>query len=640
MFTELDWLPAVPVELRQRMRAIRDDIAAGVLESVEAGLRTVAATALDLSQLEKMATTIDSWRTASVGPSGLTQLKLGLLTTGTQDFIAPAIRATGLRHGLLIDIVLSGYGSAAQAAIDPGSPMRVAAPDIVLVASDPRSLGIDRFIADLAAAAAAVDAAAASLRATIDGLRAWVRGAVLVETVVPPVEPLFGNFDRLQPGSPFAMAAEINARIAGWARAGEVTLVDTARLAASVGLERWDDPARWHVAKLRFAIELTPLYADLVCRVLAAIAGKARKCLVLDLDNTLWGGVIGDDGLDGIKLGQGSGAGEAFVAIQSMALQLQQRGIVLAVCSKNERDAALLPFREHPDMLLRERDIAVFVANWTDKAANLRHIATVLNIGLDALVFLDDNPAERAQVRLELPMVAVPELPDDPALYPRTLLAAGYFEAVAFVAEDALRAGDYQAQSERQQLASTSNVAGYLQSLDMVCQLQPFDSIGRARIAQLINKSNQFNLTTRRYTDVEVSAIASDPRRFALQVRLADRFGDNGMISVIIFDRDGDRWINDTWLMSCRVLGRRVEEAILAHVAAAARAEGAKVLIGSYIPSGRNAIVADHYRKLGFTEIAGDGDGTRWKLDLVTYSAPELPMTIVAKHPEPALHAV
>ena len=640
MFTELDWLPAVPVELRQRMRAIRDDIAAGVLESVEAGLRTVAATALDLSQLEKVATTIDSWRTASVGPSGLAQLKLGLLTTGTQDFIAPAIRATGLRHGLLIDIVLSGYGSAAQAAIDPGSPMRVAAPDIVLVASDPRSLGIDRFIADLAAAAAAVDAAAASLRATIDGLRAWVRGAVLVETVVPPVEPLFGSFDRLQPGSPFAMAAEINARIAGWARAGEVTLVDTARLAASVGLERWDDPARWHVAKLRFAIELTPLYADLVCRVLAAIAGKARKCLVLDLDNTLWGGVIGDDGLDGIKLGQGSGAGEAFVAIQSMALQLQQRGIVLAVCSKNERDAALLPFREHPDMLLRERDIAVFVANWTDKAANLRYIASVLNIGLDALVFLDDNPAERAQVRLELPMVGVPELPDDPALYPRTLLAAGYFEAVAFVAEDALRAGDYQAQSERQQLASTSNVAGYLQSLDMVCQLQPFDSIGRARIAQLINKSNQFNLTTRRYTDTEVSAIAADSRRFALQVRLADRFGDNGMIAVVIFDRAGDRWVNDSWLMSCRVLGRRVEEAVLAHVAAAARTEGAKHLVGSYRPSGRNAIVADHYRKLGFTEVAGDGDETRWELDLADYIAPELPMTIIAKHPEPALHAV
>ena len=356
--------------------------------------------------------------------------------------------------------------------------------------------------------------------------------------------------------------------------AGEVTLVDIARVATWVGLERWHDPARWHMGKMPFAMTFVPLYADQVGRVLAAIAGKSRKCLVLDLDNTLWGGVIGDDGVEGIALGQGSAAGEAFLEIQRMAKRLRQRGVILAVCSKNEEDAALKPFREHPEMALTEDDIAVFHANWTDKAANLRTIAETLNIGIDALVFLDDNPAERAQVRRELPLVAVPELPEDPALYPRTLMAGGWFEAVSFVEEDAKRADDYRAQAKRRELASTSDVAGYLASLEIVCTFRPFDAVNRARISQLANKSNQFNLTTRRYTEAQIAAAQDDPSRFTLQVRLADRFGDSGMISVIIFRREPDRWVNEAWLMSCRVLGRRVEEAVLAEVVPRRTARG------------------------------------------------------------------
>jgi FkbH-like protein len=290
----------------------------------------------------------------------------------------------------------------------------------------------------------------------------------------------------------------------------------------------------------------------------------ARKCLVLDLDNTLWGGVVGDDGMHGLVLGQGDAVGEAFLAVQRAAGWLHSRGVLLAVCSKNDDAVARAAFRDHPDMLLRLEDIAVFQANWHDKATNLRAIATALSIGPAALVLLDDNPAERALVRSELPEVAVPELPADPAGYPAVLLAAGYFEALGFTTEDRARAGHYRADAQRAALATSCvDMDAYLQSLEMTIHFAPFDVVGRARIAQLTNRSNQFNLTTRRRDEAALSALESRADAFTLQIRLADRFGDNGMIGVVICTAAGTDWVIDTWLMSCRVLNRRVEEAVL-----------------------------------------------------------------------------
>lgn len=386
-----------------------------------------------------------------------------------------------------------------------------------------------------------------------------------------------------------------------------------------------------------FALDYVPLYAEKFAQVLRALRGKASKCLVLDLDNTCWGGIIGDDGLEGIEIGQGSAQGEAFLAIQNYALSLKERGVVLAVCSKNEEENGKLPFEQHPDMALRLDDIAVFVANWTDKASNIQHIAKVLNIGVDALVFLDDNPAERARVRMELPMVGVPEVGDDPSLYPAMLAQGGYFETVGLSADDAKRAEQYRANAQRAVAMETiGNYDDYLRSLDMECTIAPFDAVGRTRTAQLINKSNQFNLTTRRYTEAEVAAMQDDPDCFTMQVRLTDKFGDNGMISVVILRKDAapDAWVFDTWLMSCRVLKRRVEEATLATVAEAARAAGITKLYGDYLPSPKNAMVEDHYGKLGFEKLGPVGeDGTRWVLDLNGFETPELPMKLVVQTP-------
>jgi FkbH-like protein len=628
MLSDLGWLPKPPSDFRDRVRALRADLngAAGVYERT----LSLASVALDENQLGQLARLSREIAATAAPPAAFSPVKLGLLGSGTLSLLAPVIAGSGLRHGLLLEVVEAAYGSAVQQAMDPTGALHTAGLDMALVAIDARTLGLHLAADGREDAEARVEAAFGQLTMIAEALRPSVSAAVLIQTVVPPLEALFGSFDRVESISSYAMVEALNRRIAAWAAEGKVVLVDVARLAASVGLERWDAPRHWHASKLGFDPDMAPVYGDVVARTVAALRGRARKCLVLDLDNTLWGGVIGDDGVGGIQLGQGSAAGEAFLAIQQTALELRRRGVVLAVCSKNEEAAARIPFRDHPDMLIREEHIAVFQANWTDKAANLRAIAQTLNIGVDALVFLDDNPAEREQVRRELPVVAVPELPEDPALYPRMLMAAGYFEAVAFTQDDRDRAGMYQANAQRAAaIQASGDIESYLASLDMVCTIRPVDALTRPRVAQLINKSNQFNLTTRRYTEAQVEAAEIDPAKHIAQVRLVDRFGDNGIICVLIADKGRAEWAIDTWLMSCRVLGRRVQDACLAHLASAASGAGASRLIGRYIPSPKNAMVADHYAKLGFSleETLADG-ATVWTLDLAGYTAPTLPMTI------------
>jgi FkbH-like protein len=387
------------------------------------------------------------------------------------------------------------------------------------------------------------------------------------------------------------------------------------------GLWSWHDPALWHRAKQEIHPNAAPFYGDLVARLLAAAQGTSAKVLVLDLDNTLWGGIIGEDGLAGIALGQGSAAGEAFTEFQRYVHALGRRGIILAVCSKNEESNALEPFERHPEMILKRDDIACVMANWDDKATNLRAIAATLNVALDSVVFVDDNPAERAIVRRELPMVAVPELPSDVSLFPAALSEAGYFEGRQITQDDLARGRHYQANAARSRhIAATTDMEGYLRSLEMRAIWGRFDAANKARVVQLVNKTNQFNLTTRRITDAEVDTLIEDSSALTVHIRLVDRFGDNGIIAVVIgaFAPDSRDMELHTWLMSCRVLGRGVENSTLNIIAEQARALGAERLIGVYRPSAKNAMVRDHYAKLGFVSL--NGDGTRFALDLGSWN--------------------
>ena len=389
-------------------------------------------------------------------------------------------------------------------------------------------------------------------------------------------------------------------------------------LAATHGNWEWSDERFYFDAKLPCAPQLLPVLAHSLVSLILAIRGKSRKCLVLDLDNTLWGGVIGDDGMGGIILGHGDAQGEAFSSFQQYALRLKDRGVILAVCSKNDEKVAREAFESHPEMALKLSDITSFYANWDDKATNLGRIAGDINIGLDSLVFFDDNPAERALVRRHLPEVAVPELPVDVAGYIRTLERHRYFETVSLNQEDLQRTSMYARDAERKALkTSATDMGEYLASLNMRAIVEPIDDVNRERISQLINKSNQFNLTTRRYSAAELQLVREDPSWIINGYRLLDEFGDNGLICVVLGRLAGEALEIDTWLMSCRVLNRGVEEFVMNHVYDAGLNAGARRIEGLYRPTAKNGMVKEHYARLGFFKVTESEDGeTSWQLDI------------------------
>jgi len=626
LYSKLAWLPAAPADFSRQCKGLLDDEPS----TLGKRLRSLANHSLDEHELNRLAKAAQRAEAAGHSLAPLVHFRLGIISNATTHFIVPALVATALRHGIDLECVEADYDQAVQSALSADSVINRANCDAVLVALDYRGLPLQAAPGQAQTSDEAVGAALSYLDRIREGLRQHGKAVCLMQTLARPVEATFGSFDLVLPGTLRSLVERINHGLALRLAGSQDLLLDVAQIAETVGLADFHDPRLWNMAKLPFASAFLPLYADHVCRLIAALRGKSRKCLILDLDNTLWGGVIGDDGLDGIVLGQGDATGEAHLAVQSTALALRARGIVLAVSSKNTDAVAREPFRKHADMLLREDHIAVFQANWNDKASNIRAIANELSLGLDAMVFLDDNPVERDLVRTMIPEVAVPELPSDPALYARTLLAAGYFEAITFSDEDRKRAEFYQDNARRVSLqAQAGNLEEYLQSLQMQMTLRPFDDAGRARIAQLINKSNQFNLTTRRYTEAEVAEAQHDAEAFTLQVRLADSFGDNGIISVIICRKQGADWLIDTWLMSCRVLGRQVEVAVLQELVAQARARGIRSLVGKYLPTEKNALVRDHYQKLGFTSLeqAEDGSST-WTLSVEDYQSVALPIAI------------
>jgi FkbH-like protein len=606
----LAWLKPAPADFRERLKAVANEAEPGRV------LQALCNHALSADQLEAVSRQMRKLRQAGKDLAPLKPFKLGLLGNGTLDYVQAAIEGSGPRFGFAIDCVRCDYDQALQDALSPDSPINTAGVDAALIALDWRGLPLKCEVGSEESAEAAAERASAYVAQVCSGVRQNSGAVPIVQSLAPPPEALFGALDRIVPGTAFDLVHRLNRRLAQAYTGSSGLLLDVGRLAETVGVANWFDPGLWNLAKAPFAMDWLPLYADHLGRLVSAIKGKARKGLVLDLDNTLWGGVIGDDGLDGIVLAQGDAAGEAFLSLQAYALALRERGVVLAVSSKNDDAVARRVFREHPEMLLREDHIAVFQANWQDKATNIASIAAELSLGLDSFVFVDDNPVERERVRQALPQVAVPEMPEDPALYTRTLAAAGYFETVAFSEEDRQRAGFYQQNARRAAMLSQADgLDAYLQSLDMQIDFRPFDSVNRGRIAQLINKSNQFNLTTRRYTEAEVAALEADGAVFTLQVRLTDAFGDNGMISVIVCRPDAQGcWEIDTWLMSCRVLGRKVEDMVLKEIVREARRRGVPELVGVYRPTDRNGMVREHYAKLGFEPDQAEGDETRWRL--------------------------
>lgn len=466
------------------------------------------------------------------------------------------------------------------------------------------------------------------------GLCATVHNHTGCEIVLNNFHPLptrpFGNLGAKLPWDTNTFLRRVNLEL-GTRAPGYVHLNDVETLSSHYGVTHWFDLRHWFQAKQPVSFECLVPYVRNTARIVAALFGHTAKCLVVDLDNTLWGGVVGDDGLEGIKIGEGDAVGEAFKAFQEYLWKLKQRGVLLAVCSKNEETNALAPFQKHPEMVLKREDFVSFKANWQPKPDNLREIAAELNIGTNALVFVDDNPAEREHVRQRLPEVKVVELTDDPADYPRLMDEAGWFEVTALSSEDQWRTRQYHENINREQLReSAADYASYLAGLNQKAAIRPFEEKYLDRITQLINKSNQFNLTTLRLSRSQVEERMRDPETLTAYVRLADSFGDNGLISVFCARRKKDELWIDEWLMSCRVLKRGVEQLLCNYAVRKASEMGIPTLHGAYLPTPKNALVRDHYQSLGFTWVAnGENDSTHWRLDINNYTPFDVAIALV-----------
>jgi FkbH-like protein len=573
-----------------------------------------------------------------VAGSRLQPVKLALLGSCTIEHLVPAIRIAGLRRGLLVRSYVCGYGQVRQEILNPDSPLYRFAPDVALLSFDYHAT-----LADLGNRAGDADARVKELGGEIadlwETLNAGIGCSVIQQTVLNLGPAVLGNLDSVLAESQTACIRALNlSLIQNKAGSPGTVILDLDRFCSFAGVDQWHDPARWHQAKQEIAPQASPMYGDLVARVLGAIRGRSGKCLVLDLDNTLWGGVIGDDGLDGIRLGQGSATGEAYLAFQRYLKSLTEHGVILAVCSKNEDANAREPFLKHPETVLRLEDFSVFVANWNDKASNLESIARTLNIGLDSVVFFDDNPAERDLVRGALPAVAVPEPPADPSGFVRCLVDAGYFESVSFTQEDRSRTGQYRANLQREQAKeSHHNLEDFLKSLGMRLFVNAFADVDMARNHQLVNKTNQFNLTTRRHNRETMDAFKDDTRAITLQFRLEDKFGDNGIISVVVLTPTPEHGVMliDTFVMSCRVFGREVEMEIMNCIVERAMQRGMTTVLGEYRPTEKNIVCREFLPQCGFERagVNSADDGELWRLTIAEYRRRATAIEVVERMP-------
>ena len=435
----------------------------------------------------------------------------------------------------------------------------------------------------------------------------------------PPVG-LLGNSDCVSDSGRTRFIWELNLAFSNAAsKDPKLSIQDLNSLAAMIGHAQWYDWTRWFSYKIPTTPEASLAIARSTAAIIGAIFGKSKKCLVLDLDNTLWGGVIGDVGPARIEIGKETALAEAYTAFQQYCLDLRGRGVLLAVCSKNQEEIAREGFA-HPDSVLKLEHFSAFKANWEPKHQNIQAIATELNLGLDSFVFIDDNPAERALVRAQLPMVLTPEVGSDVSLYPAILQATRCLESVRLSKEDLERADAYAANAARASSAAKfADYGAYLDSLQMSAEIDLFSPVYLDRIAQLINKTNQFNLTTRRFTYAEVEEMSKSPDVIPLYGKLTDSFGDNGLISIVIGRRDGVALHLDLWLMSCRVLKREMELAMLDVLVERAGACGIERLIGYYYPTAKNKMVEEHYGQLGFSLESSTGEGSIWSLNIAGY---------------------
>ena len=543
--------------------------------------------------------------------------RAALLGDSATQMLNQAIRGYAIGEGLHLDVFEADYDQIERQVYDSESELYQSAPQFVIIFQSAQKLMAKFHKLPKEKQAAFADDHLANLRQLWDVMNRRISCTIINFNFVEVDDGVFGNFATKTSYSFLYQLRKINFELMNLA--GEyrnVFINDVSAMHNRIGSNTAFDTRMYVSAKMVFGIDFLPHVAKGCVDIIKAATGKIKKCLILDLDNTTWGGVIGDDGMEKIQIGD-LGVGRAFTELQSWAKQLKDRGIVLAICSKNTEHIAKEPFEKHPDMVLRLDDIGVFVANWENKADNIKHIQSILNIGFDSMVFIDDNPFERNLVRQMLPDVTVPELPEDPAEYMPFLRSLNLFETTAFSQEDGKRTSQYQAEAKRRaHQQAFSSLDEYLKKLEMLSLVKHFDEFHLPRIAQLIQRSNQFNLRTIRHSEQDIQQIMAGNDFLDLYFTLEDRFGEHGLISVVILKKgeSPENAFIDTWIMSCRVLKRGMEDFALNKIVERAAKAGYKKLIGEYLQTPKNGIVKDHYQELGFKAVNG-----HWELDIDAY---------------------
>ena len=566
--------------------------------------------------------------------AGLRKQRVAVLRSFTVEPALQLLRASALCHGLDLDLRPGGFGAWAQEMLEP-SWLRGLDPDVVLVAVQTRDLvpEIWERFPDLTPeqVAGQLSAASAQLAQGLRRVRLSTRAAVVICNFEQPERPATGLLDAQASDGQGAAIESLNLSLRALAAEAGLTIVDYDGLVARCGRSRFHDERRWLTMRMPVSAEHLPDLADAWLRPLLALTGLSRKVLVVDLDNTLWGGVVGEDGMSGLKLGSDY-PGAGYRAVQRAVLDLVRRGVLLAVASKNNEADAFEVFDRHPGMLLGRQHLAAFRIGWNDKARSLRELAQELNVGLSALVFLDDNPAEREQVQQELPEVYVIEAPADPLQLAAALRKSPVFERARLTQEDLSRTQLYRDQRERAGLqAAAGSLEEFYRSLQMEMVVANVGPANVARVAQLTQKTNQFNLTTRRYSEEEVSRMSASGEWLLRAFSVRDRFGDNGLVGVA-FVRTGAIWELDTFLLSCRVIGRTVETGMLAALAGDARKAGVRALRGTFLATRQNEPARGFFGAHHFALAAEQPDRSDWELDLSR--APGLPDWLPTRVPE------
>ena len=556
--------------------------------------------------------------------SAFPSIKVSLIGDTATQFLGTAIKGAGVERGYNINLFEAEYNQVERQFLDSTSELYEFDADMIIVFQSTHKLGELHSQLPVEQQMKLADERLGFITSICE-IPALANKKIIYFNYPEIDDTVFGSYANKVTSSLSYQVRKLNYKLMNLAQQySNLFICDIAGLQNKLGRDFMFASNIYVSTEMVLSIDALPYVASRVMDIVCAIKGQFKKCLILDLDNTVWGGVIGDDGIEGIQLGHGLGIGKAFTEFQMWIKKLRQRGIIICVASKNNEETAKEPFERHPDMILKLDDIAVFQANWETKVDNIRTIQSILNIGFDSMVFLDDNPFERNIVREHIKGITVPELPEDPGDYLEYLYSLNLFETASYSSADKDRTKQYQVEAKRVSLSKTfTNEADFLKSLNMVSTVSGFTKFNTPRIAQLSQRSNQFNLRTVRYTEADITALADNPDVIDLSFTLEDKFGDNGLIAVIIMKRlDADTLFIDTWFMSCRVLKRGMENFTLNIMTEKAKAAGYKRIIGEYLPTAKNKMVENHYSDLGFNKIEGT-ETAQYELDVESYQPRE-----------------